>query len=435
MRIVHIVPGSGGTFYCQNCLRDTTLIPALRRMGVDVVLAPMYLPLFSDESQENLTQAPVFFGAISTYLREKISILRNAPNWFDKILNTSGMLKLAARKSGVTKADGLEDMTISVLRGENGNQGKALDRLVEWLAAPDVRPDLIHLSNPLLLGLAPKLKARFNVPLFCSMQDEEGWIDSMNQEDSQTVWKLMAELSEHVDLFVSVSQYYAGVMSRRMKLKESKIRIVPVGIDFEKYSQRTAPADPPTIGYISKISPQYGFDILVDAFMELKKLDEFSTLRLRATGGMTEDVEEFIKTCRKKLGSQSLLSDVDFVPSFTLRDRISFLHTLSVLCVPVPGGEAFGNYITEAMACGIPVLQPTAGAYPEIIEDTGGGVLYVPNEAGQPAKALAEMLRDSEHMATLGRAGRRAVAARYSVDITGQQLIALYREFCGEPNV
>ena len=45
MKIVHIIPGTGGAFYCGNCLRDSHLVKALRTIGHDVIKVPMYLPL------------------------------------------------------------------------------------------------------------------------------------------------------------------------------------------------------------------------------------------------------------------------------------------------------------------------------------------------------------------------------------------------------
>jgi len=78
MKIVHIVPGSGGTFYCQNCLRDNALVKALRAQGHDVVMVPLYLPMFADEPGIS-GEAPVFYGAISLYLRQRLPFCESLP--------------------------------------------------------------------------------------------------------------------------------------------------------------------------------------------------------------------------------------------------------------------------------------------------------------------------------------------------------------------
>jgi len=117
MKIIHIIPGSGGNFYCGNCLRDSKYFDALRKLQHDVVKIPMYLPLFADE--HDLNDVPVFYGAVSIYLKQLFPFFKKAPVWFDNILNSKPMLKFAARRAGSTNAKGLEEMTISKISSES----------------------------------------------------------------------------------------------------------------------------------------------------------------------------------------------------------------------------------------------------------------------------------------------------------------------------
>ncbi|MCK5330908.1 MAG: glycosyl transferase, partial [Candidatus Marinimicrobia bacterium] len=87
MKIVHIVPGMGGSFYCENCVRDGDLVNGLRALGQDVILVPLYLPLSVDGELVE-TGAPLFFGAISTYLKERFPLLRKLPWWSGKLLDS-----------------------------------------------------------------------------------------------------------------------------------------------------------------------------------------------------------------------------------------------------------------------------------------------------------------------------------------------------------
>jgi hypothetical protein len=173
LKILHIIPGSGGSFYCGNCLRDSKYVEALRKSDHKVVKLPMYLPLFADEHDIS-REIPVFYGAISIYLKQLFPIFRKAPRWFDNLLNSKPMLKLAARYAGSTRAKGLEEMTISMLLGEEGQQKEELNTMVNWIG-DNCSPDVIHLSNALLLGLAHRLKEKLNVPVVCSLQDEDVW--------------------------------------------------------------------------------------------------------------------------------------------------------------------------------------------------------------------------------------------------------------------
>ncbi|MCK5569259.1 MAG: glycosyl transferase, partial [Spirochaetes bacterium] len=99
MKIVHILPGSGGTFYCDNCMRDISLAMELRKLGNEVIIVPMYLPLFAD-MPGLLCEMPVFYGAVNVYLKQKIPLFRRSMPWMETLLNSSVLMKFAARKAG-----------------------------------------------------------------------------------------------------------------------------------------------------------------------------------------------------------------------------------------------------------------------------------------------------------------------------------------------
>ena len=239
MKVVHVVPGSGGTFYCQNCLRDSSLVPALRNLGLDVILVPLYLPILTDEAAPE-SDAPVFFGAVNVYLQQKLSLFRKTPRWLDRLLDADGLLSLIARKAASTRAEGLENMTLSMLRGEEGRQAKELDRLVRWLKA-DVRPDIVHLSNALLVGLARRMKEELGCSVVCSLQDEDDWVEAMRPGFVERVWKEMAQRAMDVDVFTSASSYYAEKMRNALNLPAEKLRVVHLGIPTDAYVSAPQP--------------------------------------------------------------------------------------------------------------------------------------------------------------------------------------------------
>src|SRR6185503_3780109 len=154
MKIVQITPGAGGMF-CGNCFRDNALVAALRKLGHDTIMVPLYLPIRLDEEDQS-AGTPIFFGGINVYLQEKSPIFRTAPKWLHDLLASPTLLKWAAGRSARTRAADLGDLTISMLRGEEGNQARELDELIAWLKEQP-RPDIICLSNALLVGMARKL--------------------------------------------------------------------------------------------------------------------------------------------------------------------------------------------------------------------------------------------------------------------------------------
>ncbi|MBA4386891.1 MAG: hypothetical protein C0404_02855 [Verrucomicrobia bacterium] len=424
MKIVQIVPGSGDSFYCENCVRDTALVKALRRQGHDVILLPMYLPLTLDDPNIH-AGTPVFYGAINTYLKEKVPAMRRAPRFVEKMLDSPGLLEWAAAKAGSTRAQGLEEMTLSILRGDQGNQARELDRMVDWLEA-NSRPEIIHLSNSMLLGLAAPLKKRLRVPVVCSLQDEDGWINAMDPEKVELVWKTMSEKAADADAFIAVSRYYADLMVKQLSIPRDKMNVVHVGIDLDGYDQAPLNFRPPTIGYLSRLTESLGLGFLVEAFLRLKADPELKHIRLRGTGGMTKDDEAFIALIEKRVQKMHWENDIDFVAEFDRRSRQRFIQTLSVMCVPSPAPVAFATHSIEAMACGVPVVEPELGAYPEIIEATGGGLLYDPNDMGMLEESLSRILSDPKYAAELGRKGRKAVHADFGIDTIAARMVSTY---------
>lgn len=422
MQIVHIVPGSGGSFYCGNCLRDSEYLQGLKRAGVEVVKVPMYLPIFADE--HDIEEIPVFYGAISIYLKHSIPFLRRAPGWIDKILNSGPALKLAAGMAGSTNPKGLEGMTISMLLGETGEQKKELDHMVDWLEK-HCHADIIHLSNALLIGLARRIKERLNVKVVCTLQDEDVWVNAMDENFKIQTWDLMKERARDVDAFFAVSNYYANVMQPVLDIPDEKLFIHHITLDPAEYTYQNTSEKPMNIGYISRMCESNGLEVLVDAFILLKKYPEWEAVKLIITGGSTGENDAFVKSVKKKINQSGLENYVEFHKDFE-DGRHDFFKKVSMLSVPVLEGEAFGLYLIESMASGVPVVQPALGAFPEIVEKSGGGIIYHQNTPEQLAKTLTELLGNSEKLDQLSKAGRQGVEQKFNVHHQAKDIVKLY---------
>jgi glycosyltransferase involved in cell wall biosynthesis len=423
MNIIQIIPGSGGSFYCGNCLRDSKYVDALRKLDHQVIKIPMYLPLFSDE--HDISDIPIFYGAISTYLKQVYPVFRKAPAWFDKLLNSKPMMKMAASMAGSTRAKGLEDMTISMLLGEQGEQKEELDKMADWIAE-HCKPDVIHISNALLLGLAKRLKEKVGVPVVCSLQDEDVWVDAMQPQFQQSIWDLMHERAKDVDALVAVSNYFAGEMQKRMRLDEQKVHTFYLGVDVEDYPYIPVKEKPKNVGYISRMCHKDGFDIVVDAFIELKKKAGFEEVKMIATGGLTGDDKKFFKDQKQKLKEAGLLHQFEVVEEFEGAARHEFFKQVAMISVPVRIGEAFGMYLLEAMASGVPVVQPALGAFPEIVEVSGGGITYSPNTPEKLSESWAELLKDPEKLEKLSQTGYEGTKTKFNIHNHAAEIVELY---------
>jgi glycosyltransferase involved in cell wall biosynthesis len=413
------MPGSGNAFYCENCLRDTSIVLELQKQGHQSLVMPLYLPIESEEPQ---LDAPIFFGGINVYLQQKLSLFRKTPRWLDKLFDAPFLLKMAGKRSGMTQASELGDMTLSMLLGEKGNQSKEVDRITKWLKESG-KPDLVQFSNALLLGMAHQIKEELNVPLLCLLQDEDIWLDAMPDPLRKKLWDTMSQRANEIDAFISVSEYYKQQMSQRLNIPPEKIHVIYTGIQTEKYKQSELPYNPPVIGYLERQCKEKGLDVLAKAFIILKKDDRFKNVKLRVAGGMTPGDEPFVDGVKRYLTQAGIIGDVEFLPNLGIKERVEFLSSLTFLSVPAEHKEAFGVYVIEAIASGVPVVQPNHGAFTELMNIIKGGIIYEPNEPSVLAKEMGALLLNPERARELGNIGKKAVVENFRIEDTTRKFV------------
>ncbi|MHC4703238.1 MAG: glycosyltransferase family 4 protein [Planctomycetota bacterium] len=424
MRIVQLTPGTGDTFYCDNCLRDVALARALRKHGHDVLMIPMYLPV-QFGADDLVGDVPIFFGGVNVYLQQKSGFFRKTPRWIDRLLDRPGLLRWVGRRSDMTSAKDLGQMTVSMLKGEHGRQAKELERLVNWLSAQDNKPDIVCVSNALLAGLARFIRTRLDVPVLCLLQDEDGFLDALTEPYSEQAWDLLIERTGDIDEFVAVSRYYAEVMRKRLSISADRVHVVYTGIPLDGYELADTKPQVPAIGFLSRMCFNKGLDTLVDAFIQLKKNEKLKHVRLRIAGGKSPGDEGFINRIRQNLDTCGLLGDVDFLTDFDRDTKLTFLQTLSVLSVPERQAAAYSLYALEALAAGVPIVAPASGIFPELLEITGGGILFEPNNTASLTAGLERLLLETDYARQLGRQGREAVFGKFNVDQTAKDIIRI----------
>ena len=388
-------------------------------------MVPLYLPLTLDEENQSAS-VPIFFNGVNVYLGQSSPFYRRAPGWIRRIVGSERVLKWAANRAGKTRAEDVGDLTVSMLNGEEGNQSRELAELLAWLKTQP-KPDIVCLSNSLLLGLTRELRAGLNVPLVCLLQNEAPYIDSMPDGLRDEVWAIMAERAKDIDCFIAPSRFYADKMIERLGLPADKMRVIHNGINLDGYEPAKHPPDSPALGFFSRMCRDKGLDALVDAFIALKKNNRIPNLKLSIGGGCGPGDEPFVKELRDKLHAKALLGDVDFHPNLSREEKQEFLRSLSVLSVPAQFGESFGFYVIEAMAAGVPVVQPRCASFPELIEITGGGITYEPADRETLAATLESFLHDPVKARKLGQAGREAVHEKFSIDTMAQGVAGLFK--------
>ncbi len=444
MNIIQLTPGAGAMF-CGNCFRDNALVAVLRKMGHEVTMIPLYLPLTLDEADQS-SGTPIFFSGINVYLEQKSELFRQAPGWIRNLFASRPLLRWAAGRAAKTRAMDLGDLTLSMLRGEEGKQVRELDDLIAWLLKTQPRPDVICLSNALLLGMARRLKSELGAPLVCTLQGEDSFLDALPASHRAACWQTVAERAAEVDAFIAPSRYFANLMSERLGLPAASVRVVYNGIDLAGYggesritndkqggspsSSAATRKSPPKLGFFARMCREKGLDTLVEAFILLRKRGRVSDLELRIGGSCGPADEPFVDALCERLKMNELMNAVEFHPNLDRAAKIALLRSLSVFSVPALYGEAFGLYVIEAMAAGVPVVQPRTASFPELMEATGGGVLCAPNDPEALADGIESLLLDPGRARALGRIGARAVSESFSAESMARASLQVYEQVC-----
>ncbi len=425
MKIVYLITGSGGSFYCGNCYRDMLYLWAIRKVpGITASAIPLYLPPPKTGPVSEF-DPNVFFGAISMYVRGKIPFMRKMPDFMDKLLDTGPMLRFAAHKAGTTRPEGMEDLTLNMISGENAFREKEVDRLISYLIQTG-KPDVIHLSNALIVGLAHHLKKKMDVKVICSLLNEDDWIDEMAEPYRGMAWKLIAKEAVNIDAFITPSYYYKDLFIRQTGVAGDNIHVVPLGLDVFQESPEAENIHSPSIGYFCRVNEMNGFDKMVDAFIKLKSENSIPGLTLHVCGGFTGDDRPFIKKQVKKIAREGYKESVRIYPEFEGDKKREFFRNIDLMSVPVRKHDGYGLYILEANAEGVPVVQPDTGAFAEIVELTGGGIIYSPDTPEELARVIARMLKDKENLASLGNAGKKGVREKLSLAQMSAGLARVY---------
>ncbi|MEW6071867.1 MAG: glycosyltransferase family 4 protein [Planctomycetota bacterium] len=413
MRIAHLSPGTGD-FYCGTCLRDRTLVRALRGRGHEVEIVPLYLPAYGEDGTPS-DDGPIHLGAINLYLAQKLSACRYLPRAVTGRLDSPALLRWVARRFPATDPALLGEMTVAMLEGEEGRLAPAIEALAASLAAGPPF-NVVLLSNALLAGVARRIAERTGAAVACTLQGENAFLDALPEPHRGLAWRTLAARARQVALFLAVSRHHAARMADRLGLPEARVAVVPNGIDVEDFSARAAgeAPSPPALGFLARLCAEKGLPLLVDAFLLLRERGRVPDLRLRAAGVLRAEDRVIVAALRRRLAAAGLAAATEFLPDVDPAAKRAFLASLSVLSVPASAEESFGLYLLEAMAAGVPVVQPRHAAFPEILAATGGGILCDPGDPRALAEAIEALLLDPPRARELGERGGRAVRERFT---------------------
>jgi glycosyltransferase involved in cell wall biosynthesis len=424
MRILSITAGAAG-MYCGSCFRDNALARELLARGHDVTLLPLYTPTRTDE--ENVSRKDVLFGGISVYLQQHSAIFRHTPRLLDRLWDSPRVIGALAGRGVSSDARLLGDLTVSMLEGEQGILRKEFEKLLDWVRREPL-PDVINLPNSLLVALGPPLSRALRRPVFVTLQGEELFLDGLTPRYRERALALIRGQVPHVDGFIAVSDYCARYMSELLQIPESRLSVVPLGIDVTGYEPHESMAGRFRVGYFARLAPEKGLHVLADAYVRFRRRTGDADVRLEAAGYLGRAHQPYLESVRGALARADLTHEFVYHGAVDRAGKLAFLRSLDVLSVPATYDEPKGMFLLEAMASGVPVLQPRRGAFVEVVEKTGGGVLVEPDDPEALAEGLYQLWSDRAKAADLGARAFTGVRAHYTIGHSTTRLLEVYTQ-------
>ncbi|MGI8980038.1 MAG: glycosyltransferase family 4 protein [Pirellulaceae bacterium] len=432
LKIVYLTSGAGGMF-CGSCMNDNALAKALIALGHDVQLVPLYTPIRTDT--QDVSQGRIFFGGINMYLQQKIPLFRWLPRWMDRALDQPWLVRWATSYGSMTRAKDLGALAVSVLLGREGFQRKEVERLVEWLAASG-EPDVIHLSNMLTAGCVPLLRERMKAQVVVTLQGDDIFLRDLPEPYQSQALAEVRRLVPHVAAFVVNSKYYADFMANYLAIPREKMHIVPLGVETAEFAQEEGvrgqesgvkSQQEPAVGYLARLAPEKGLHVLADAFILLRQMPGLEKAKLRIAGWLGSQNRQYAEEAFAKLRAAGLKDAFTYIGEVDRRGKLAFLQSIDVLAVPTTYQEPKGIFVLEALASGVPVVEPEHGSFPETLQELGGGLLHRPEDPQHLAERLHELLTNRDLRQQLALAGRAAVAARRDIRHAAEATVELYR--------
>jgi len=439
MKVVYLVAGASG-MYCGACLHSNTLAAAVSQLGHDVLLLPAYTPVVTDE--DSPATGRMVFGGLNVYLQERSWVFRHTPWLVDRLLDHPFLLRWIARLSASRRPEQLGAMAVSMLRGEQGRQRKELEKLLHWLQR-GVRPDLVHLSTVMLVGTARQIQKRLGVPVIGTLAGEDAFLERIGPPHRAQALQALAERCAELPALVALNRYYADFAAGYLSIPRDRIHVITPGLNLAGHRalggwpRPNEPEAPPpgsdfssgvfTIGYLARICPEKGLHLLAEAFESLAAQDGLPGLRLVAAGYLDPADRPYLAAIQSRLAERGLAGQFEYAGSPDRAGKIALLQSFDVMCVPTVYPESKGLYALEAWANGVPTVLPAHGAFPEMVADTGGGLLAAPNDPSSLAQSLRRLILDRHLAAECGRKAQQAVYDRYHAERMARQTIELYQ--------
>jgi len=355
-------------------------------------------------------------GGISVYLEQRSILFRKIPSFLTQWLDKPGVVKFFTnRKSIQVEAEHLGNLTLSMLKCENGNQSRSFERAFKWIKDEAI-PEIIDFSNLLIASLAPTIKQDLKIPIVVTLQGDDLFINELKDNHKELVIKELKRIAQSIDGFITFSDFYAQKMSNLLDIPIEKFHIVSLGINTEPFSNICRQgSENRTFGYFGRIAPEKGFHNAVDAFIKINKNRE-PKIKMLSGGWLGESDRSYFEEQTKKIDQANLSEYFNYSEAPTLEEKKDFFSKIDVFTMPTDQEEPKGIPVLEALASGLPVVQPDKGVFSAMINTTKGGVLYDDRDPSALSQELLKLIDNRGKAEALGRTGRDNVKIHFSDD-------------------
>jgi glycosyltransferase involved in cell wall biosynthesis len=421
MKIVHITAGAGGRL-CGSCLHDNALVRSLRTRGLDAILVPAYVPTTTDE--ENIAIERIVMGGVNVWLEEHVPLFRQMPRFLDstlgRLLDSRWLLAWLSSRTGSTRPADLGPLTASTLAGEQGHQRKEVEKLAAWLAA-EVRPDVVHLSNALLVGLARRVRDATGAKIICSLSGEDIFIEQIPAPHYGRIRELLRERAADVDQFVSLNHSFAAFMADYLAVPIETISVIPHGVDRTGFpavapdlvARRRARGGRLVVGSLARACPEKGLEQLVRSLPLIARDRDVEVL---AAGAEVDAEQGYLRRCLTLAEELGVAERFRWLGQVDRPGKLQLLESIDVFAMPTLFPEAKGIPVIEALAAGVPVVAPAHGTFPELLDNERAGLLHAPGDPADLARVIGRLLDDEELASRSGRHGHELSLARHTAD-------------------
>jgi glycosyltransferase involved in cell wall biosynthesis len=265
------------------------------------------------------------------------------------------------------------------------------------------------------------------VAVICTLSGEDLFLEKLPAPHYEEARRLLRQQVQPIHAFVSMNGYYANFMADYLSVSRDRIHVIPHGLNLDGHGTRAATNKGAcTIGYLARIAPEKGLHLLVEAFERLMNDPEVPPIKLRVAGYLGELDRPYFETIRRRVQSWREPDRFEYLGEVNRSDKIAFLQSLDLFSLPTVYRESKGLPVLEALANAVPVVLPAHGAFPELVADTGGGVLHEPGNSAALAAEFKRLLLDRQRAVALGQAGQSVVRQRYHMAAMAARTAELY---------